>query len=541
METEVQHGRRKTSLKKVDDASGMFQFPDLRQVTVLSKAEWQRIQRELDRHNPEKERRTEAKEREVLHQQSVEVVKQWSNTIAGQRQKKLEAKKIRDEVEEEKRKQIDREEAKFQAQKRKEAVEKAKTQLYYQSDHVRGLHSALLLTEVLKEREAQIDLKERIKNTTRDVEKQFLEAMKTREDEAQRQEEERALQRKMVTQAVAEDLRKQVGENKVLKEQQKVESKREGEEIQQLTELYQWEQRMERERQVKQKKDLMQAHVEHVANRDSVRATEEEKQKTEEERRTLFLSAKEKMMKLRKDRETELLREARKLREGIMKDLTVAQQEQWVSEEQRIVKAVAEQEAKQAQQWWEEEERRATMLRAIREHRELTRQEKEQRQRAAKQTAKDELEAKREADRIFKEKQRSKALQIKEDRIHLQGFNATQTAQKSAQREVLRKGEQELEKMNAELMAQEAREFHQYSQQVIRTAAAGQRNIIPLCKAAREAFGGGFDPACSGIRPVYLVQDQSGAQMPQYVSEDVKKLNQAVDIQAEKKRLGFTW
>lgn len=50
---------------------------------MLSKAEWQRIQRELDRHNPEKEQRTEeAKEREVLHQQSVEVVKQWSNTIA---------------------------------------------------------------------------------------------------------------------------------------------------------------------------------------------------------------------------------------------------------------------------------------------------------------------------------------------------------------------------------------------------------------------------------------------------------------------------
>lgn len=36
--------------------------------------------------------------------------------------------------------------------------------------------------------------------------------------------------------------------------------------------------------------------------------TEEEKQKAEEERRQLFLSAKEKMMKLREDRETELLR-----------------------------------------------------------------------------------------------------------------------------------------------------------------------------------------------------------------------------------------
>lgn len=55
-----------------------------------------------------------------------------------------------------------------------------------------------------------------------------------------------------------------------------------------------------------------------------------------------------------------------------MKDLTVTQQEQSVSEEQTIAKAVAEQEARRAQQWWEEEERRATMLRSIREHRELT-------------------------------------------------------------------------------------------------------------------------------------------------------------------------
>lgn len=36
--------------------------------------------------------------------------------------------------------------------------------------------------------------------------------------------------------------------------------------------------------------------------------TEEEKQKAEDEHRQLFLSAKEKMMKLRKDREMELLR-----------------------------------------------------------------------------------------------------------------------------------------------------------------------------------------------------------------------------------------
>lgn len=69
--------------------------------------------------------------------------------------------------------------------------------------------SALLLAEVLKEREAQIELKQRIRNTNRDVEKHFLDVMKSREDEAQRQQEERVLQRKMEIQAVAQDLRKQ--------------------------------------------------------------------------------------------------------------------------------------------------------------------------------------------------------------------------------------------------------------------------------------------------------------------------------------------
>lgn len=68
--------------------------------------------------------------------------------------------------------------------------------------------------------------------------------------------------------------------------------------------------------------------------------------------------------------------------------------------------------------------------------------------------------------------------------------------------------------------------------------------MFPLCKAAREAIRGGFDPISSGARPIYLVQDRTGAQMPQYVSgitQNIKKLHEAVDIHAEKMRLGFTW
>lgn len=52
-----------------------------------------------------------------------------------------------------------------------------------------------------------------------------------------------------------------IKENELLREQQKIENKKDGEKIQRVKELYQWEERMEKERQAKQKRDLMQAHL----------------------------------------------------------------------------------------------------------------------------------------------------------------------------------------------------------------------------------------------------------------------------------------
>lgn len=68
---------------------------------------------------------------------------------------------------------------------------------------------ALLLTEVLKEREAQTELKRRVKSASKDLDKDFMDMVKTRHDEALRQEQEKALQKKLDRKAVAEDLKKQ--------------------------------------------------------------------------------------------------------------------------------------------------------------------------------------------------------------------------------------------------------------------------------------------------------------------------------------------
>jgi len=56
----------------------------------------------------------------------------------------------------------------------------------------------------------------------------------------------------------------------------------------------------------------LQVHVvclqEHLTNRDLIRATDAQKREAEEEQRKLFLSAKQKIMQLRKEREKELFK-----------------------------------------------------------------------------------------------------------------------------------------------------------------------------------------------------------------------------------------
>ncbi|XP_076603195.1 cilia- and flagella- associated protein 210 isoform X2 [Chaetodon auriga] len=490
MSSLVQHGRRRGSSKRVsseDEDSWTVQPPDLQQVTVLTKTEWLRIRDVLNGVNKDKDSlREAAKQREALHRQSEEVVKLWSNTFA----------------------------------------------------------SALLLTEVLKEREAQIELKQRIKSAWKDVDKDFLDMVKAREDDALKQEQEKAHREKLKKQAVAEDVKHQIKKNEQMRKQQKIKTKKDAEETQRLQELYQRERREEEEERAKHKRNLMQDHLEHLANKELTKALDVQRQEAEEEQRKLFLSAKQKMKKLQKDREAELQREAQMHREKIMNELTVTQQEQTVSEEKRIEKAVAEQDAKQAQQQQEEKEKRATMLKAMTAHRELMIQEKEQRDKTAKQEERDTLQAKREADRIFSEKRQLKAEQIKEHRRKLQDFNVTQMAEKSAKQQHLRREEHEFDEKNAELMAEEELQFQQYSQQVIYAAVEAKRNVFPLCKAAMEGDGAGFGPIATGVRPRYLVQDRTDAQMPRYVSavtQTIKVLNEAVDIQDAKRRLGFTW
>ncbi|KAJ3592566.1 hypothetical protein NHX12_007693 [Muraenolepis orangiensis] len=497
----VQFGQRRGPIKIEKD-----QAVDLRQVTVLPRSEYLRIKETSDRHDKCKEAIEEAaRQREAMHLRSKEMVKLWSNTIAEQM--------------------------------RKDAIERAKTQQYYQTQRVKGFHSALLLSEVLKETDAQIELKHRIQSTSKDLDWEFLNQTRSREDEALKREQQKAAQNKLDALAFAEDLRTQMREVEVARAREKLKNVKEGEEIQRLRALHLWEQSVEQQRQAEQRRNTMQAHLEHISNKDVVRGINEQKQALEEEQRKLFLSAKEKMVGLRKEKEAALFSEAQILRDRVVHKLTTTQQQKTASEEAALAKAVYQQEARQMQRHRAEDEKKAERLKAISEHRETMLLEQEQKEATARQRALEELQAKQEAATIFLEKQQQKAQQAREAGRALQDHHVQQIVGKRVRLQQLKTEQREAEVKNAHLVASEEEQFERYTSQVIRAADEAQRNVIPLRRAAKEGLGGG------GGQPSYLVQDASGVEMPRYAGEttrNVKELNETTDIQEAKKRLGFT-
>ncbi|XP_061736054.1 cilia- and flagella- associated protein 210 [Nerophis ophidion] len=543
MSSVVQHGRRRGSSKSGENSEDTVQPPELHQITVLSRADWLRIQDQMNRVDKEKERLMEVKkQREVLHQKSKEMAKLWPNTLACQRQKKLEAKKIRDQMEEDKRKLIDKEEAKYREEMRREALEKAKRQLYYQTERVTGLHRALLLTEVLKEREAQMELKQRRTRASKEMDKEYVAMMKARDADDYKREQEKVQRKRLERQAVAENLKKQIEENQLAKERQKLETKKDGEEIQRHQELYQWEMKMEEETQAKQKSDFKQTQLEYLNQRDISKVEDMEKMEAEEAQRKLFLSAKEKMVKLRREKEKELLKEVQNRREKIMDKLRVAQQEQTDQKEQKVAEAAARQDSKRMQHKWEEDEKRAAMMKSITSHREHMVQEMEQHYLMRKEEERQSLEAKKKEDRMFSEEQKLKMNNIRQDLQKLKDFNASQMVEKQARQHQLRKAEHKFEAENLQLLAEEEEVFKKYSLEVVQAAADARRKVLPLYKAMRD--GAACGPSFTQARPRYLVQDMSGAELPKYVSDstwNVKKIHDVVNIEEAKKRLGFTW
>ncbi|XP_038057279.1 coiled-coil domain-containing protein 173-like [Patiria miniata] len=549
----VKYGRRKgqsrgsTPPSGANDKSRLPTEEDLRQVTILSQGDWNRIAAQLEKKSRDEEKRRALKEeKEALKKRSQDMVKNWSNTIAGQRLKKLEARAIREEKEEAERVQVDIEEAKYQAQCRKEAIEKAKTLQYYQTDRVKGFHGALLLTEVLKEREAQISLKTQREAALSGRDKDLLARYQRDLEEGILEDHRKAVKAIKERKKVAEFQLKQVEKHIADTEREIVEDIKEGEDLKQQVLHYNTEKAKIEGIRRQEKVDLMKAHKQTVADRDLIRAAEGQKEEEEEEQIRIFAAAKKKMTKLRKLREQDLWHKKQDHVNQMVDKLDGQLKMKMDDEDDRIARAVEEREAAREKEAMEKQLNLEKDLKEEAEHRMLQMKQREQQEREEKRRELEALHVKMEADKLFAAKQKEKYQQARDGNARLAKFHIKQAGER--QEKTLKEEEEKLEmdKKNLELLAMEEQQFQEYAKKVIDHCEKGERNTYPLRKAAREGHGGGLGPVFEGkggIRPSYLVNDYTDVELPHYQrnSTDAVKYSHAGNTSKTSKRLGFVW
>ncbi|NXP30217.1 CC173 protein, partial [Leiothrix lutea] len=274
---------------------------DLRQVIIFPRAEWERIQGNIR----EAAHIDENKEQEEVHLDSKAAEKEARNATLNLIQQKLQAKKLREEKEEEERKLLDLEEARFQAAKRKEVIDRTKTYLRYQDDRMRQFHSALLLTKVLKERDAQVEF---LKSRLVDNKKREYEEQQRQFKEYILSEQEKAHQHYMNQQALRKDQLEQIKEREHQADLAKQEKKKEEEELQRSIQLYQLEMQREKEKKHEGKMERRKLYHDYLSDQKIIKAIEEQNQMEEDDQIKAHFKAKEIIAKMRKKKEAEFRR-----------------------------------------------------------------------------------------------------------------------------------------------------------------------------------------------------------------------------------------
>lgn len=546
----VMHGRRKGQNRATPELPSQheMQLPDgtdLRQVTVLSKADWERIHQQLYKKQIEEEKLQKMiREREERKAKSKEVVQHWGNTIAGQRQRKLEARKLREQKEEEERKQIDLEEAKYQAQQRKEAIDKAKTQQYYQTDRVKGFHSALMLTEVLKEREAQLELKRLQAQANEGKDKEWLDKARREHEEAIRLDQEQAFGRIMAAKTNQNFLKAQIREHHKNKEKMELEDNKEGEELQKLALQHKLEKEHLDVIRKDEKQQLLEDNRKQIEERAALKKLQENQEDEEDEECRVFAAAKRKMMRLRAQKEKQLHDEKQRELEAIRERLGAQLKHKMDDEDERIRDAVREAEEKRAKEESEKETKMRKILKEEAEHRHLQMKEAEQKIKDERRGELETIRIRQAADEIFRRNEEEKQARKRAENKGLSGFLLDQADQRRVKEHETKQQNLALDQANMELLAVEERQFQEYAKKVIDHCEKGGRNVYPLRKAAQPGHGGGAGPVFDdkgGIRPSYMVMDKSGKQMPHYQRDSTEETKQNIHDVQTKKRLGFVW
>jgi len=523
---------------------------DIQGTTRISTNELQRMKDSITKFERDAAaRREELEERLKMKETSKEMVSTWPNTLAGLHQQKLSLRKEKERLAEEARREIDLEEAKFQAEKRKQLLEEARKLQYWQTDRVKGFHGAVLMSEVLREREAQLKFQNQKAEEFRNREDVEFQRMQQAVREAEIEEAKKAMARKKEVLDNQTFLLAQMDVNYNDKVRNVEANKQYGEYIWSDVQDFLQMKAEEKEDRKKAKQQLLKDNLNHLSNREEHRRQIREMEREELENMSKFAKAKQKMSRLTKEKQNELFQIKQKAKEDNAKKLDEKYQkistEKMNDEEERLTNAISEQEKRLAEEEAKKEAERQKAIKEKNEHLHKTMMEKAAAEAAAKEEERELIALRNEADAIFLENEKEKQKITGEENKMVNKYRQHQVEMKTEKRKMRREEAVAIDKMHEERMIKDEQEFQDYAKKTMEEKAAIGCPIFPLEKVALAGSGGGRGPIFEGkghVRPSYMTADSQGTQLPCNGRQDTEYVKETVNGKARtKQRLGFVW
>jgi len=407
-------------------------------------------------------------------------VKNWPNTIQALRKKKDDARFERFQNEEEERRRVDLEEALYQAGVKQQILGKANKQVYETNDRVKAFQSALLLSDALKEREAQVVINKRkkdidvmIQETYVDMEKENMREFDERELEKQRLEEVKRQEQ----QRILKDQHDQFKAKNIKKMQ---EEKIEGE-IVKIKAQEALEKQREEDRLRKQR--LLDAQEEtRIGNEllNEIRHQEKLKEIQKDREIEAFAKKKEEIMEMRKMREELKFKEKQEARQKII-DAQIEQLKKLKNKEDELLnKNIKEAEIKAEEVERIKKEKRDQLVKEIDNQIALTLDKRRVEKEKKKIEDKNFQEFWRNKNKELEEKEEADRADFRNRCSNLQEFHKKQSHQKQKvlEDQILKEFDDAL-KMKAAI-EEEEKIFNSYAEKCLVEWDQGGKNVKPL-------------------------------------------------------------
>merc|ERR1712028_292165 len=419
-------------------------------------------------------------ERVRLQKISQDRVSRWPNTLEAERKKKEARRQQRHDEEEVQRKKIDKEEAAIQGEKRRMAIERANKMLYDDNDRVKTFHSCLLLSDVMKEREAQIEVSRQRSKNNRRREKHWAMMQDEAIEEYDRKESEKKadVHRKRYEVAVARE--GQLADIKKTIKDHKDEKEREGQLIVQKAQMEIAKAR--REEQARQQEARKAVDENKKVNQLLKTLQQEELQREllEEERLHQIALEKESKLMERKRREMENKRLADEKKQRILDHVQGLAMAAMTDEATRVENQAMEKAMAEEKELNEKQERRRREMSEIKRSRseqlrrkQLAREESEKDETewsAQWQVAKERLTEEEEAERGW----------VRQRNVDVTNFNIQLREEKKMERQILRQTSLEAASRASEILGEEDARFDQYATACMNEWHQGGKTCKPM-------------------------------------------------------------